>query len=107
MPTTLHFFKWHITHIKLCFKYSRYLWLSGLKISNDKMKNVWIGKKRFFSTEKLMKGYHWDSNHLALTFLVNLKEMGNLNLESKMREIKDTINKSYLSKYAVPRQLMD
>ena len=56
---------------------------------------VWIGKK-CFSTEKLMNGFHWSNNHfdlLGLTSSVNLDEMGNLNFESKMREIKDTINK--------------
>ena len=44
-----------------------------------------------------MKGSHWESNYfdlLGLTFSVNLQEMGNLNFESKIREIKDKINGS-------------
>ena len=54
-----------------------------------------IGKS-VFQQKKLMKGFHWESNHfdlLGLTFSVNLDEMGNLNFESKMREIKSTSNK--------------
>ena len=77
--------------------------MSGLKVNKDKTKVIWIGKK-INCAQKLLKGLQWESSQfdlLGLTFSTDLNNMLDLNFQSKLKEIKNTIQ-SWESRYLTP-----
>ena len=67
--------------------------LSGLKVNKDKTKVIWIGKNRNCA-KVLIKGLHWENSNfklLGVVFSTDLNSMIQLNFDSKLKDIRNTI----------------